>query len=528
MSQSELIRKEIQRLHDKGSGDWQGLSRQVLNAYKPIEYNLPQLLAAKASLRHKWLFLEWGRGTGKTTYIGHHIRQIVYSMARSNGLFIGPTYQKILTQILPSMIQGLEQQGLYQGLHYFIGRRPPKSWNWTLPFQPPTRFDKYIIFYNGTGGNLISHDVPGDGRGLNTDWEVGDESALLKKNLLDENTSPTLRGSNKREFGNSPFFTSRLHGSSTPLTQSGQWFIDMEAEAIKNPEKIKFISADCRFNLQNLSDTYMEDNKANTLPWIFDAEYLNIRPRQIKGGFYPLLDEDKHTYNNFNYSHYHRVGQEIDCRGDADLVAAKPLIVGVDWGATINCLVACQHLNKELRALKSMYVLGDLKEIQSDLFDRFDKYYRHHPTKTIFLWYDNSGNVNTGIDKYTRAQMAKRQLDALGWTVRLMTVGGRNPEHGPKQLLWTEILKEQNHRLPVFRMNKSNCTELWISMLNAKSMPGTNGEIKKDKRPEHSTVIPRQHATDLSDAADAIVYGMFRGLLTNIGFSLPELKVKSS
>lgn len=527
-SQSQLIRTEIQKLHDKGSGDWQGLNRQVLKAYKPISYNLPQILAAKASERFKWLFLEWGRGTGKTTYIGHHVRQVAYDMPRANGMFIGPTYQKILTQILPSMIQGLEQQGLYQGLHYFIGRRPPKSWNWMMPYQPPNKFDKYIIFWNGTGVNLISHDVPGDGRGLNTDFEIGDESALLKKSNLDENTTPTLRGSNKREFGNSPFFASRLHCSSTPLTQAGQWFIDIESEAVKDPEKIKFISADCRFNLHNLSDTYLEDNRATTLPWIFDAEYLNKRPKQIKGGFYPLLDDEKHCYNNFDYSYYSKIGQDVDCRGDADLVASHPLILGIDWGAAINCLTVCQHLNKELRALKSMYVLGDLKEIQSDLFTNFDKYYRHHPTKTIYLWYDNSGNIQTGITKRTRAQMAKQQLEALGWTVRLMTLGGRNPEHAAKHVLWTEILKEHNPRLPVFRMNKSNCHELWISMFNAKAIPGSNGEIKKDKTSERSQVILRQHATDLSDAIDTIVFGLFRKLLNNIGFSLPDTKIKSS
>lgn len=151
------IRVAVERLHDRGSGDWQSLSRKVLKTFRPLEYNLPQMLAAKAALKKRpvidgkriplWLFLEWARGTGKTTYLGHHTRQLAYSMPRSNGNFIGPTYQKLLTQIMPSMIQGLEMQGLFQNLHYFIGRKPPKSWKWPVPYQPPQKYDKYVPFF---------------------------------------------------------------------------------------------------------------------------------------------------------------------------------------------------------------------------------------------------------------------------------------------------------------------------------------------------------------------------------------------
>ncbi len=475
-----------------------------------------------------WMFLEWGRGTGKTTFLGHHLRSLAYGMPRSNGMFIGPTYQKILTQIVPSMIQGLEMQGLFQNLHYFIGRKPPKSWNWSMPYQPPEKPGKYVYFFTGMGFNLISHDVVGDGRGLNTDFEIGDESALLDKNKLDENTSPTRRGSNKTAFKNNPLFVSRLHVSSTPLTAKGRWFTEMEESSKVNPEKIKFMSADCRFNMQNLSDTYLDDARDGTLPWIFDAEYMNIRPRQVKDGFYPLLDEDKHTYESFDYSHYHQVGQSIDCRGDGDVKQSLPLILGVDWGAVINCLTVCQYDNREIRALKDMFVLGDDKKIQDDLFDEFNEYYKYHATKTIFMWYDNTGNVHTGVTKYTRAQMAKKQLESKGWTVRLMTLGGRNPEHGSKQTLWNAILKEDSTKLPRFRMNRSNCRNLWISMSNAQAIQGSTDEIRKDKSSEGSSSIKREHATDLSDSIDTVVYGMFKKLLTNLGMSLPGVFVKKS
>jgi hypothetical protein len=54
-----------------------------------------------------------------------------------------------------------------------------------------------------------------------------------------------------------------------------------------------------------------------------------------------------------------------------------------------------------------------------------------------------------------------------------------------------------------------NCKELKISMTNAKTKQGRHGEVKKDKSSESSKTIPRQHATDLSDALDAVIYGRY-------------------
>lgn len=497
----------------------------MVNNHIQLNYNLPQIFAASATLKWKWNFFEWGRGTGKTTFLGHHVRQCVNQLPRANGMLIGPSYQKILTQILPSMIQGLEQQGLYQNLHYFVGRRPPKSWKWQMPYQPPNKFDKYIIFWNGTGINLISHDVPGDGRGLNTDFEIGDESALLDKHKLDENTLPTLRGSNKQAFQSKALFASRVHTSSTPLTQKGKWFVDMEQVAMEQPDKVKFLSADCRFNEHNLRDGYLEDAKAVTLPWVFDAEYLNIRPRQIKNGFYPLLDEDTHGYNQFDYSYYLTLGAEVDCRGDEDLTASVPLIVGQDFGAEINCMVVCQEVGQEFRALKDFYVLGENKMIQSDLVDKFAHYYRHHPTKRVYLYYDNSGNNLTGITKLTRAEQTATQLRAKGWQVYLRTKGGRNPDHYKKYLLWVALLGGKHPRLPAFRINQSNCRDTFISLRNAAAKEGRNGEILKDKSSEKSKTIDRQHATDLSDAIDMPIFGMYSHLLNRTATTVPPTQI---
>ena len=96
--QEQRIKQAIQELHDKGSGDFQSLLREV--GQRKIELNLPQMVAARSPA--KTLMLEWGRGTGKTTMYGYRWSQILTEMPRSTGLLIGPTYQAILTRIVPS------------------------------------------------------------------------------------------------------------------------------------------------------------------------------------------------------------------------------------------------------------------------------------------------------------------------------------------------------------------------------------------------------------------------------------------
>lgn len=523
------IRDAVSRIHERGSGDYTSLLRQVEQKYRVVRLNAPQL-AASFSMA-KTLILEWGRGTGKTTIIGDRLNKLHRQMPRSSGLLIAPTYQMTLTRILPALIQGLEMFGLFENLHYFIAQQPPRAWraSWGRAYQPPRSYDHYITFYNGMGAHLISQDVAGDGRALSTDWIIGMEAAMLSNDKLQENTDPTLRGTNTSAFRKSPLFGSRMYESSTPITPDGMWLLDYEAKAMAAPKQFNFISADCRDNLHNLRPGFLAEAKEAALTqWLFEAEYLNVRVKMVKNGFYPLLNADVHAYEAFNYAHYDRVGTKPDCRGDADLVKTHPLIVAVDWGASINCLTVNQYLkdDNEYRTLKSQYVLGSDQKIQDDLLADFHDYYQYHQADNpnIYLWYDASGNNNTGISKQTRAQLAQSQLMKLGWKVHLMTVGGSNPRHDAKHVLWNEILAEKGTTFPRYRINRQNARELWVSMTSAGTVKNRDGTVGKDKSSEKKTSVPRQLATDLSDANDTPIFGLFYNRLRygSSSSSLPD------
>ena len=522
----EIIRSHIKKLHESGSGNYQTLLRQVNNAYKPIRLNIAQMHAIHTlkDPKVKELNLEWGRGTGKSTTLGGFINEFNQSMPRSHGQMIGETYKHIMTKTSPSIKAGLELFGIYQDLHYFVGRRPPRSWNFPKAYKMPDKMDHVWWFWTGTVMTMISQDVDGDGRGLNTDWEVKDEAALLDIEKINTYSSPALRGSKVDAFKNSHYFCNEVNCSSTPLTPKGMWFIEREEAAYREPEKIRFSRADWRVNIKHLTSDYEQRAKSKTLPLIFNAEYRNIRvPLGGTQMFYSGLNEKKHTYNSYDYSAV-ASGNAYDCRADTDRIDNKPLILGVDWGATINACVVNQITGKEHRLLKNFYALGADDKIQDDMFKEFHEYYQYHQCKDIFLWYDNTGNVKTGITKQTRAQLARKQLTQLGWNVHLMTLGGSNIDHEIKYVLWQIILKEDQMRFPRFRVNHSNAREAWISMSNAKYKQNERGVIQKDKSEEKkNNPKNRPYATDLSDAQDAVMLGMYRHLLKDHGALLPEI-----
>lgn len=522
----EIIRAEIERLHAQG-GDWQRLQRQVDYHHRPIRYNLAQWVAWHVPDSVKELDLEWSRGTGKTTVFARFARAIATDLPRGVYQWEVPTYQKFLTEIIPAWIHALEMQGLYKDLHYFIGRRPPAKWGWPEPYKPPLRYDNFVTFYSGFGINLLSQDVKGAGRGLSTDGRLADEACLLNPKQLEEDSGPSIRGSNVKAFAGRRFFDFRLMASSTALTPAGAWFIERQERAEKTPERHRFIRANCVENIQlgYLKADYLTEAQRSSIDQMtFEAEYLNIRPRWTRNGFYALLNDAQHAYTNFNYNHYaNQVGAVPDCRGDADLTPGLPLVLGADWGSAINSLVVGQALPGEFRALKNFYSKGADGETQDEMFDRFDAYYRYHDTREVWLYYDATGNHATGNTKLTRAQQARAYLVLRGWTVRLMSITGTNPRHFEKYMLWERIFQEATARMPRFRINKHNCKELWISMINAKAKRMQNGEVKKDKSSERSDNPNRQFATDLSDAMDQAVFGMYQPLLREWGDPLPDV-----
>ena len=266
MTTTELIRSRIAALHAKGGGDWQTLMRQVDERYRTIPYNTSQMLALLVGdymPTVKNLDLEWSRGTGKTTLLAAFARRIARDIPRGAYQWEVPTYQKFLTEIIPAFIHGLEMQGLYKDLHYFVGRRPPARWGWPEPYKPPMKYDNFIIFWTGFGINLLSQDNVGAGRGLSTDGRLASEAVMLDPQKLENESGPAIRGSNVKALGGRRYFNFRLMESSTPLTDAGEWYIKREEMAKEAPGKHQFMRANCVENIKLgwLAENYLTEGR---------------------------------------------------------------------------------------------------------------------------------------------------------------------------------------------------------------------------------------------------------------------------
>jgi len=495
---------------------------KVLDKLKRVlKYNWPQ--ACFVFFTQLYKVLEWGRGTGKSTIIAKHIIDCVTQMPRATGVLAGETYMQIKTRTLPSTIAGLEQHGWYKDIYFFVGQKPPKDWKWPEPYESITDYKYSIIFWNGCVINMVSQDGGASGRGMNVDFVIADEAVRLKKQWFDTDILLTNRGNRFRVArypdGTKEFFKdcslhhSVLLASTTPLTQEGMWFLEYEKLAKQFPKKYAFIRASAEDNRANLGDDYF-DNAKKTMPdFIYNAEVLNIRVKKIQNGFYPLLKEHPHTYTNFNNEYFdnHIDAKPITCQADADLNPALPLLLGIDWGATINCMVVSQLDPEEniLRFIKNLFVLSP--QIIDDLIHKFIEYYEPQRlvNNKVNVFYDPTGNVAQANSRLTNAQLVQKLLSAAGWNVQLLTPGKYNIQHEEKFTLWNELLKGTRPDLPQVLINKSNCNELWISMTNTPARIGSTEAIKKDKSSETKTSVKPEHATHFGDACDTIPVGLY-------------------
>lgn len=479
---------------------------------KKVQLNLAQAMAWKATQKRK--FLELGRGTGKTTFLGFDALQLVKQMPRASFAMVGSTYSQILSRFMPAIKEGLELFGVYENVDYVVGSMAGKRMGFKMPWQSPDAFNNIWHWSNGCIFQFVSLDHKDSGRGLNSYAIRGDEAALLDDEKMAINVKNTNRAL-KDAYKKSPLLHSEVFTSSTPLTKKGRWFTEMEKAAIKNPKDIYFLKATAKVNLHNLRSDYFEYMREQYRDDIvYNAEMLNIRPKEITDGFYPQLTAD-HYYKDYDLGYLETVpplkdlnGNSFNCKQDRDLQRNKRLIISVDWGASINSMTVSQLQDDVYRVIKEFYVKSP--KILDHLFlEEFIPYYEAHNCKEVYFYYDRTGNNATANSKLTYADQAREILKQNDWKVFTMTTG-TNPSYMDKFQLINMALREDGRfrGIPKIRINEANCPNLIISMENAESLDRGRG-IEKDKRSERRKGVDQEHATHLSDTFDYPFFSMF-------------------
>jgi len=499
---------------------------------KQLNLNIPQAKAF-VNMRQK-NYWEWSRGTGKSTGLAFGMRQFVVQMPRASFFLVGATYSQILSRTLPSTIEGLEMFNLYQDVDYVVGRSGKKN-GFLMPFQPPNQWNNIIHFSNGSIFQLVSLDNPNTGRGLNSYGGIGDEAALLDPEKLYNNVKTTNRAK-KEIFKNSPMLGAEIYASSTPITKKGKWFTDIEQEAKRRPDLYYFGKANSFANAHNLRKGWFEDMKAESpSELLYNAEILNIRPKEITDGFYANINPDRHYYKDYRASYLEGldaglfnttnndelIRQNFNSNQDNDVLHNEPLILSVDFGV-FNSLVVSQKHDNEYRVLKSMWVKSP--KLLDDLFiEQFIPYYRPHQEKMIYLYGGHDGNNRLPNSSLTLFQQIQELLTKHGWTVMIMTRGAA-ATHFEKYLLLNAMLKEYDPRLPKIRINEANNPDLIIALERTEAVESLSG-VDKNKKDERNKEFPQQHATHLTDAFDVPIITMYNDMYKGFGSFTNEFQI---
>ncbi|MGV4528764.1 hypothetical protein [Ornithobacterium rhinotracheale] len=481
---------------------------------RKIELNSLQMISVLSlDGKRKIIFIEAGRGAGKSTILAYFIVLAVKEMPRATGILVGATFTQIKTRTFMSTKEGLEKFGLFEGVDYVVGRSG-RSLGFEMPFQSPDNWANVIHFANGHIIVMVSLDDPNSGRGLNSYYVVGDEAALLRQERLFDNVLTTNRAK-KVEFEKAKMLNAQIYTSTVALTHVGKWFTDGEKLARQNPEKYSFIKANALVNKMNLKEGWFEDMRAQAESEVkFNAEIMNIRPPAVPDGFYASLSPKNFYSNEIKDAGSINLTTKIDCLLDQDLIRTLPLEVSLDFGGRINVAVISQYhkLSNTRKFINEFYVKNP--DILSDLVKKIIDYYAPivESSKAIYLRHDRSGHKRETNSKTTLAQDVEAQLRKAGWRVFNETPNKNNPSHTDKFRLINRILAEEELHLPKIRINQDKCPNLLISMENA-GLKHKDDAFEKDKSSERSTTIPQEHATHLSDAFDYSIWWNYHKLL---------------
>lgn len=529
-----------------------------MNDIKKIYFHRGQLEAMKVQANNEYIVAPRGWGKSEGIDAPRLIRN-VFSMPRSAGALLSPTYGKLLRNTLPAVFNSLYRLGYKRNIHYFVGRRAPKCMNFKLPIIDPLNYEYVIHWFNGSIQNLISFDRPMSANSMNLDYLMGFEARYLNYEKIRQEVIPANRG-NLDVFGECPWHHGQVFTSDMPVRKSECWILEKEKEMDKelidlikevqeemqrvrslkiNPQRLRrlekdlailrskatfFMQADPFDNFHLLREKFFRDNKRDLPPFIFQTSILNKRMGKVENGFYSGLNDKIHYYNSYNNSFLDGLDYnlaravEADCRKDGDMDWEKPLCIALDYNANINWLVCGQSEGKVLRTLKSFFVKGD-KRIY-DILKNFDEYYRIRENKDVVFYYTHTALQGAyAISGETFADFVIKTLQGLNWNIYPVYLGHAQT-HITKHRYINDALKGIQYLLPLF--NQDNNEELLISMEQTGTKIGPEG-FKKDKDKEKNPETPEdqyQYRTDGTDAWDDLFIGcVFNPIETVVGLN---------
>jgi|AntAceMinimDraft_3_1070362.scaffolds.fasta_scaffold00990_6 hypothetical protein len=474
-------------------------------------------------------------------------------MPRSAGAIYAATFQQALSRTLPAAVASLKRMGYHNEIHFFIGRKAPKSLGFAVPYIEPQSWDHVMHWYNGSIYHILSQDVKFSANSLTLDSLKVDEGRSINPEKFFDEVVPTVSGM-IGYFKNCPWHKGITVVSDMPHGKKGEWLLQRKThmdidllscliEIRKEIQKIKYskddndivkcnrLNKNLNFmrhhlhyyrefdaidNLELLGESYIKKMKRELTPMVFLTSILNKRITKLVDGFYANLDAKLHYYDAYNNSYLNNLRTDqgsLDIGSfstysylqDSDVDAKQPLMIALDYNANINWIVTGQIVSDEMRTLKSIFVKNDrkLRELINDWCD----YYERHPVKQVIYYYDETALQGAyASDNETFADIVIAELRKRSWFVEAVYTG-KPMRHSLKHQYINDALTGKKYLFPTF--NRNNNEFLLPSLEQAGIKIGRNG-FEKDKSGEklaETTEDPLELRTDGTDAWDNLFIG---------------------
>ena len=501
-----------------------------------------------------------GRRTGKTYGMGAPFAyRNMQRMPGSTGGIVVPTFRHGLTNTLPGLFSCWKAMGLIEGIHYVVGKKPPKGFGEAR--IEPREYEHVISFYNGSKAVLISQDIAGSSNSLTLDWLLIDEAKFINFEKLKDETLPA-NGGIKAYFGKHSYHHSIMIMSDMPVGSKGSWFLNyrekmneeligcietlvnrefqmkervraLRAAGEEVPSYLKYhlrsnnrllnqlrsvavlyVEVSTIENLEVVGVNYIKDMKRDLPPLVFRTSILCQRIGILQDGFYNSMTE-RHKYHDANNEYLASLGygktekeyqKLLNSQADRDVDPDQPICIGMDYNANINWIVAGQECKGRLNVIHSFYVKFERKI--PALVDDFCTYYRNHRKKQVIFYYDSTAlGSNYAVNKDDFKKVIEREFIAHGWKIKSVYLG-HPMRHTEKYLLINRGFAGKARLVPYF--NIDNNEALLVAIESAGIIRGSNG-FKKYKAGEKLGETEEnllEHRTDGTDAFDTLFIGM--------------------
>ncbi len=518
-----------------------------------VNIDLPEKHAQIRMIKAKETYLLGSRGSFKTSRgIALYALEKIYEMPRSTGVGVALSYEHLDKNILEPLLKGFADCGFYADEHYVINKRPPDHWPKPLDYKGNEKFDRCIIWENGTVIKFISLARIAAANAISAQWGFFDELKFMDPEKLKE-IFPIFRpGGPVNPFENCSGYLSKFFATDKLADPAEiEWILKKrklidhdkvqdviaiqkhvnelqvqrseatptKAEQLKKQiDKLELILAEQRAEMVYVAEIncydvlpflgidWLKTAKRNcTTDHIWQVAYENRDPDKPGEAFYPAFLDAVHGY---------------DTKALEDIDFNKPLIISADYQHTVIPIPVAQigklpgQLENSLNYVDYIYSL--YPEGLKDAIKKFVHRFRNHGYKKVYYVYDHTA-IGKRIDADEYCVTVVQELKAHKWNV-VEVYTGQAPGHYQKYIdttAWLEHkpvtnLDDQGNVLDVvtsgltleIRLHRQRCAKL-IKAIGRAPAKTNRGKTEKDKRYEDKEKYPDLDQSETTHATDA-------------------------